>query len=274
VTVGVGRFVRDRIGRGGRQSHAVKLLPPSTVNRLLEIGCADGGFLPMLESRAHEVFGVEPDVDVLRKAAPRRSVAAIGEELPFRTASFDVVLLLDVLEHVGDERRVVAEIARVLKPGGVTIVSTPHRGLFGWLDLLNIKIRWPRLYVMLGRLTGSKGHYLEQFRALQKIPETVDDVAVLRRYASRIEHRHYSVGDLRTLLHEFDVEEVRRTGLVVFPLAHLAAAFLERVCRLRGGWLMRVAVFEDSYNFGAAGYNVALRARRRPTAVVRHEAQR
>jgi len=52
-------------------------------------------------------------------------VFADGAALPFADASFDTVLLLEVLEHVADARAVLAEIARVLKTGGVLLLSVP-----------------------------------------------------------------------------------------------------------------------------------------------------
>jgi len=49
-----------------------------------------------------------------------------GDRLPFPDASFDRVAVVDMLEHVPDERAFVAELARVTKPGGGLVVNTPH----------------------------------------------------------------------------------------------------------------------------------------------------
>jgi SAM-dependent methyltransferase len=56
---------------------------------------------------------------------PSADVIAIGERLPFETASFDAVLSLVVLEHVRDPFRCAAEIARVVRPGGRIYVAVP-----------------------------------------------------------------------------------------------------------------------------------------------------
>ena len=49
-----------------------------------------------------------------------------GHELPFENAEFDVVVVVDMLEHVADDRAFVGELARVTKAGGALVVNTPH----------------------------------------------------------------------------------------------------------------------------------------------------
>lgn len=58
-------------------------------------------------------------------AAREPDVVALGESIPFRNGSFDAVLCTQVLEHVQDERAVVGEIARILRPGGRLLLSVP-----------------------------------------------------------------------------------------------------------------------------------------------------
>jgi SAM-dependent methyltransferase len=88
----------------------------------------------------------------------------IGEKLPFPDNSFDVVASYQVLEHVHDPARVVAEVARVLKRGGLFHFSTPnymafwepHYKIF-WLPLMP---KWlGRVYLRLrGRQSGFLAH--------------------------------------------------------------------------------------------------------------------
>ncbi|MBP6702795.1 MAG: class I SAM-dependent methyltransferase [Vicinamibacteria bacterium] len=68
--------------------------------------------------------------------------------LPFASAEFDVVVVADMIEHVEDEAAFVAEIARVLKPGGRLIVNTPHAR--------NTALR--RLRLRLGQTDEKHGH--------------------------------------------------------------------------------------------------------------------
>lgn len=68
--------------------------------------------------------------------------------LPFGSAEFDVVVVADMIEHIEDEAAFVAEIARVLKPGGRLIVNTPHAR--------NTALR--RLRLRLGQTDEKHGH--------------------------------------------------------------------------------------------------------------------
>ena len=57
-------------------------------------------------------------------------VVAAGESLPYPNAGFDLIVCLDVLEHVGDAESVLMEMYRALKPGGVVLTTVPNRRAF------------------------------------------------------------------------------------------------------------------------------------------------
>ena len=88
------------------------------------------------------MIGVERDPDHLREAARRYPWLTVVEgdasALPFEDGSVDAVVMLDVLEHVPEPRAVLTEVRRVLRPGGVVVLSVPHRGLLAPLDSLNV----------------------------------------------------------------------------------------------------------------------------------------
>lgn len=86
--------------------------------RVLDIGCGNKPYLPLLADRAGSYIGVDA-VD-----GPHVDRIGVAEDLPFEDSSFDVVLCTQVLEHVDDPALTLAEIMRVLAPGGVTFVST------------------------------------------------------------------------------------------------------------------------------------------------------
>lgn len=81
---------------------------------------------------------MEPDPVLLGKAQAKGMGAVPGraEELPFPDGSFDAVCLFDVLEHLEDDRAALAEVRRVLKPGGLLFISVPlHPGLWSAHDV-------------------------------------------------------------------------------------------------------------------------------------------
>jgi SAM-dependent methyltransferase len=63
----------------------------------------------------------------LERSGPQVTVVGDALSIPFQASAFDLVLCVHVLEHIADDRRVMAEMHRVLKPGGVAVVSVPLR---------------------------------------------------------------------------------------------------------------------------------------------------
>lgn len=97
--------------------------------RILDVGCGVGMYVRHLGIYSDQVYGVDVDpekVEEASKTLPNIEVAA-AESLPFDDGFFDVVLLHEVLEHVDDDLRSVAEAWRVLAPGGRIVVFVPNR---------------------------------------------------------------------------------------------------------------------------------------------------
>jgi 2-polyprenyl-6-hydroxyphenyl methylase/3-demethylubiquinone-9 3-methyltransferase len=101
--------------------------------RVLDLGCGAGFLANELAARGHAVTGIDPtpeNLDVARaydRTGRVDYVRGDARELPFATASFDVVCAMDLLEHVADPERVIAEAARVLAPGGLFFFHTFNR---------------------------------------------------------------------------------------------------------------------------------------------------
>ena len=97
---------------------------------VLENGCGVGMYVEKIEPHAGTVVGLEYDFErtlEAHKDSPHILNAA-GEMLPFPKEVFDLVLSHEVLEHVQDDRAVVAEMVRTLKPGGRLVIFCPNRG--------------------------------------------------------------------------------------------------------------------------------------------------
>jgi 2-polyprenyl-3-methyl-5-hydroxy-6-metoxy-1,4-benzoquinol methylase len=96
--------------------------------RLLEVGCASGYFLAMLRDLGWDVCGVEPNMCAAQRARDAGLDVRTGtlEQIAFPNCSFDVVIMMHVLEHVPDPLATLAEVMRILKPGGMLIVAVPN----------------------------------------------------------------------------------------------------------------------------------------------------
>jgi 2-polyprenyl-6-hydroxyphenyl methylase/3-demethylubiquinone-9 3-methyltransferase len=102
---------------------------------VLDLGCGGGFMAEAMARRGARVTGVDPAAKAV--AAARGHAAAeglsiryetgVGEALGFADASFDAVVCVDVLEHVADLDRVLAEVTRVLRPGGWFLFDTINR---------------------------------------------------------------------------------------------------------------------------------------------------
>jgi SAM-dependent methyltransferase len=125
--------------------------------RILDYGCGTGGNTWAYASLG-EVIGIEPDHGAIVLAGARggaRFCRAGGTQLPFRAAVFDAVVASDVLEHIEDDRGAVAEVVRVLKPGGAFIFSVPaHPWLFSEHDAALLHFRRYRRSALRQLLEG------------------------------------------------------------------------------------------------------------------------
>ncbi|GAB2697960.1 class I SAM-dependent methyltransferase [Thalassiella azotivora] len=99
-------------------------LEPGTA---LDVGAAGGGNTRVLRAAGWRAVALEHGPDGARVAHERglATVRADAERLPVGDASVDAVVAFDVLEHLEDDARAVAEVARVLRPGGSFLVAVP-----------------------------------------------------------------------------------------------------------------------------------------------------
>lgn len=101
-------------------------LTPDTV--MLDLGAGAGIVFQMnFRGLAARVCGVDLDPRVEQNPFLDEGRVADGQTLPYVDAMFDVVFSDNVLEHLADPETVLAEVARVLKPGGVFLFKTPNK---------------------------------------------------------------------------------------------------------------------------------------------------
>jgi len=118
--------------------------------RVLDVGCGGGLLAEEFAALGCRVTGVDPSSASLRAARDHAAqsdlaidyVEASGEALPFAERSFDAVYCCDVLEHVDDVGRSIAEIARVLNPQGTFLFDTINRTLRSKLVMIKLMQEW------------------------------------------------------------------------------------------------------------------------------------
>ncbi len=97
--------------------------------RILDIGCGVGAFVRRMREFSQHVYGFDIDRGSIVAAAEELPglALAVGEFMPFADASFDVIFLHEVLEHVDGDLATLREARRVLAPGGRIVIFAPNR---------------------------------------------------------------------------------------------------------------------------------------------------
>jgi ubiquinone/menaquinone biosynthesis C-methylase UbiE len=133
-------FGVPHVGTKIRGNAVFKLLTETRPLSILDIGCGSSYFSYELQKRGHTVTSLDSLTGITRKDVQKFAtifrkggmkfnfVEGSATKLPFPKASFDAVLIIDVIEHIKDEDKVMEEIHRVLKPSGFFLASTPSLG--------------------------------------------------------------------------------------------------------------------------------------------------
>jgi SAM-dependent methyltransferase len=183
---------------------AVRPIPPDA--RVLEVGSGAHGLIFFFDGA--ERVGVDPLADYYRELFPAwqskaRTLAAFGESLPFEDSSFDLVLCDNVVDHAESPRRIVEEIARMLKPSGLLYFTVNfHHPIYHWAATAHSA--WQALGVRF-EITPFADHtvHLTQGAARRlfsglplRILQEFDDVEEAKRLARERRPRH--LGDRLT----------------------------------------------------------------------------
>jgi 2-polyprenyl-3-methyl-5-hydroxy-6-metoxy-1,4-benzoquinol methylase len=106
---------------------------PGKGARLLDIGCANGGFLLQMQSIGWEVAGVEPDPKAVAQAQAAGLDVRPGllQADTFPKAHFDAITMGHVIEHLHEPLETLRNCFTVMKPGGVIAIATPNFQSFG-----------------------------------------------------------------------------------------------------------------------------------------------
>ncbi|MGB9602612.1 MAG: class I SAM-dependent methyltransferase [Limisphaerales bacterium] len=170
--------------------YADALKPDKPGGKALDVGCGVGQVLVRLQQQGYEAYGVDVSKPNIERASKVCSRARLydGKKLPFDNEFFDSAGALNVLEHVEEPEQFIAELVRVVKPGGKVVLSSPNflrvigfrdyhpkmRGLKNkWLNFKRIR---QKLYQM--RFEPNKVKF-DRMNPIIKEPFTPDDDAII-----------------------------------------------------------------------------------------------
>ena len=208
---------RERLPYFQAQLRIVLAMLTGEGGRILDIGCAAGGEIPMLQRQGFSVVGIDLSAEMLRFAhrrfAETHNVAfcrADIEHLPFASGSMDHLVCLGVLEYLPDYSVALGEVNRVLRPGGLAILALPTRiSLYNVSDqLVNHTLR--PIVRLTKRIMGRKPKF-EVGKTLSR------NLCVPWKFRSLLRQ------------HGFSPERSRYSNLFVYPLdrfpkVHVAVA--------------------------------------------------
>lgn len=131
--------------------HLVALSFDFRGTKVLDIGCGGGFVTEEIAKFGLDTTGVDPSGGSLHTAQKHAEAMnlfvdyreGVGEALDFPNEHFDMVFCLDVLEHVRDFRPVVAEVSRVLAPGGLFFFETINRTILSYLIVIFLMQNFP-----------------------------------------------------------------------------------------------------------------------------------
>ena len=230
------------------------------VENLLDAGCDDGNNASLLSKKARHAWGIDinkKSIELAQRTYPLISFSSCPvETTPFGNNFFDVIVMNDVLEHVRNEPIALNEMFRILKKGGQLIISTPHKGVFAFMDPANIKFLIKNK--TLRRLIYGKKK-ADKFIADKNFGESF--------------HRHYTLKQLCHILEQssfngqYDIEHVYRSGLVLgvfsVDLKILLKRFIgNKIATLILTPLFKLASLEYWIPFGPFAYNISIAVRK------------
>ncbi len=220
------------------QNHRLILSLLEPARTVLDCGCDDGAFTVEVgcATSAELLSGIEIDPGRAALARARGVDALVGDlEARFEVedGSVDAVVLNQVIEHLRDTDNLLAEVRRVLRPGGIMVISTEN--LSNWPNIISLALGWqPFSSTNMSSLQLGVGNPLAAHRGA---PGAIPGMQHRRLFAPR------GLAEL-VRLHGLEVEELRGAGY--FPLSGRPAELFARLDYRHAAFTVLKARLRDS----------------------------
>jgi len=130
--------------------YTLRLIPRDRKMKILDVGCGTGNNSFYMQNLGHEMTGCDISNVALKKYWHRHHEAVqcnLNQGIPFSEKCFDMVFASEVIEHLYDPLLFAAECFRILKPGGMLLISTPNSAF--WIY---------RLFALFGKTLSDLQH--------------------------------------------------------------------------------------------------------------------
>ena len=129
---------------------------------VLDYGCGPGDFILLAREHGLRAVGVDNSEHSIRLAKEHgiTVLQKTSKMLLAEPARYDAIIIQSVLEHVPDGVELASDLAKLLKPGGVLILSSPTPGPFFWDDPTHVRPYTPRSFLILAEIIALECDYL------------------------------------------------------------------------------------------------------------------
>ena len=207
-----------------RRHMAVVEMPPEEISgkQVLEIGCGAGGHSALFAR--HGAVMTSVDITPARVQSTQRKFEILGdaaagckamqadaENLPFEDSAFDIVYSNGVLHHTHDTEKAIAEVYRVLKPGGKAVIMLYCKS--SWQYWINL---WLCIGILMGRSFGDPNWVGKATEWGGKNQQTVENPIT----------RCYTAGGIRKLFQQFEMTSLRKSEFYFRLIPKLGKLYL------------------------------------------------
>lgn len=227
----------------GRRALVKQLMVGKRYGKILDVGCGTGETLTFLGKLfpKSDLYAIDTS-DVAIKYAKNRGhkniFKASATKLPFKNNTFDAVLFLDVLEHIENDQKAIAEAKRVLKKNGVIVITAPALP-FIWSGY-DVNQGHQRRYTrrrlrMLANNAKMKVTFLSYFNFILSLPaiiirkaSNVGSLKSLASYDSKINLDIANFGVINSVLRAIFLVEIGMLKYLRYPLGISVAALIQK----------------------------------------------